>query len=286
MANKGVNFDRIRVNHEVPLQLLDKSFIFNDYDFILPHLLDEHEEYRQYAFKSKELSRYMVMDNSLHELGEAYDRDRLKYWVEKLTPKEFVVPDVWENKDATLANSYHYKVEKPFPSTTKMIAVVQGKSYEEAKDCYQQLRMQGYIKICFSYGATFYKNIFPHENEHVSRMMGRVFTIFKLYEEGVIEDHHSIHLLGCQLPQEFTFYKHFRPVESIDTSNPIMAALNGDRYEAYGLLTKPTPNLNNNFEQEINPTTLDLVRQNVILFRVLNGMQHYTEIQKFNNIIK
>ena len=26
------------------------------------------------------------MDNSLHELGEAYDYDRLKYWVNELKP--------------------------------------------------------------------------------------------------------------------------------------------------------------------------------------------------------
>ena len=35
------------------------------------------------------------MDNSLHELGEAYDFDRLKYWVNELEPDEFMVPDVW-----------------------------------------------------------------------------------------------------------------------------------------------------------------------------------------------
>ncbi len=34
------------------------------------------------------------MDNSLHELGEAYDHKRLLHWVKELEPNEFIVPDV------------------------------------------------------------------------------------------------------------------------------------------------------------------------------------------------
>ena len=33
------------VSHEVPRCLLNNSKEFNDYDYILPHLLDEDEEY-------------------------------------------------------------------------------------------------------------------------------------------------------------------------------------------------------------------------------------------------
>ena len=46
---------------------------------------------------AKEYGRYIIMDNSLHELGEAYDYDRLKYWIKELEPDEFIVPDVWMN---------------------------------------------------------------------------------------------------------------------------------------------------------------------------------------------
>ena len=30
----------IKVSHEVPINLLEKSKLFNDYDYCLPHLLD------------------------------------------------------------------------------------------------------------------------------------------------------------------------------------------------------------------------------------------------------
>ena len=32
------------------------------------------------------MGRYIVMDNSLHELGEAYNTERLMYWINELTP--------------------------------------------------------------------------------------------------------------------------------------------------------------------------------------------------------
>ncbi len=45
------------------------------------------------------------MDNSLHELGEAYSTDRLMYWVNKLEPNEFIVPDVWEDYSSSRTRS-------------------------------------------------------------------------------------------------------------------------------------------------------------------------------------
>ena len=45
------------------------------------------------------------MDNSLHELGEVYDTKRLLNWVNELEPNEFIVPDVWENANASVRNA-------------------------------------------------------------------------------------------------------------------------------------------------------------------------------------
>ena len=37
-----------KISHEVPLCLLELSKQFNDYDYCLPHLLDQDEEYKNY----------------------------------------------------------------------------------------------------------------------------------------------------------------------------------------------------------------------------------------------
>ena len=59
--------NRIKVSHEVPPVLLSLSKHFNDYDYMLPHLMDENEAYRDYFQLAKHNGRYIVMDNSLHE---------------------------------------------------------------------------------------------------------------------------------------------------------------------------------------------------------------------------
>ena len=86
----------MKVSHEVPLNLLDLSPKFNNYDYCLPHLLDKYDQYKDYFIEAKKQGRYIIMDNSLHELGEAYNTERLLHWIEILKPDEFIVPDVWE----------------------------------------------------------------------------------------------------------------------------------------------------------------------------------------------
>ena len=94
-----------KISHELPINMLDKSFEINDYEYCLPHLLDQNETYRKHFEDAKESGSYIIMDNSLHELGKAYDTKRLLYWIEHLEPNEFIVPDVWQDKIATLVNS-------------------------------------------------------------------------------------------------------------------------------------------------------------------------------------
>ncbi len=45
----------IKVSHEVPICLLEHSLKFNQYQYILPHLLDQNEQYREFFYKSKTL---------------------------------------------------------------------------------------------------------------------------------------------------------------------------------------------------------------------------------------
>ena len=175
----------VKVSHELPNNMLRMSKDINDYEYCLPHLLDNDNDwediYTDHFLKAKKEGRYIIMDNSLHELGEAYGEDRLLHWVNELKPNEFIVPDVWENQIATLTNASKWaKIELP-PEVTK-VAVVQAKSFEEASSCYSELRNLGYKKIAFSYGAQYYNDLFPHPNKLVGKMMGRIMTIHKLWD--------------------------------------------------------------------------------------------------------
>jgi hypothetical protein len=95
------------------------------------------------------------MDNSLHELGEPYDSERLAHWLYYFKPDEFIVPDYWQDKTATLVSAKEW-INKKYPDNTTPVAVVQGKNESEARECYRILKYQGYEKIAFSYGADWY----------------------------------------------------------------------------------------------------------------------------------
>ena len=261
----------IKVSHETPLCLLGDSKNFNDYDYCLPHLLDEEEGYEEYFRQAKEEGRYIIMDNSLHELGEAYNTERLMYWINELTPDEFIVPDVWQERDASVVNARKW-ASIELPEGVEKVAVVQATTIHEAATCYQTYKDLGYQKIAFSYGASYYNDIVPHPNHDLGKALGRLSVISALYKTKVISQRDRIHLLGCAVPQEFGWYKGYKCIESIDTSNPVMAALEGARYNAWGLDFKPKANMNDYYymlEEEVN---WDLLTDNLTKFRYINDL--------------
>ena len=261
----------IKVSHEVPRCLLEDSKQFNDYDYCLPHLLDEDEEYKEFFYKCKEEGRYIIMDNSLHELGEAYNSDRLIYWIKELKPNEFIIPDVWEDRNASVVNARKWASIK-LPKGVEKVAVVQAQTLHEAATCYQTYKDLGYQKIAFSYGASYYNDVCPHPNRDLGKALGRMYVIASLLKTNVILQNDKIHLLGCAVPQEFGWYKGYNCIESIDTSNPVMAALEDTRYNMWGLDLKPKANMNDYYymlEEEVN---WELLTDNLTKFRYINDL--------------
>jgi hypothetical protein len=262
---------KIKVSHEVPFCLLKQSREFNDYDYCLPHLMDENEEYRNFFYESKKMGRYIVMDNSLHELGEAYNTERLLHWVNEIKPQEFIIPDVWEDKDASVRNARQWsKVE--LPDGVMKVAVVQAKSMHEALLCTIAYKDFGYEKIAYSYGASYYNDICPHPNQDLGKAIGRFIAISSLYEQGILSKFDRVHLLGTASPIEFGMYKNIECIESIDTSNPIMAAIGEMPYTRMGLYKKPSANMNKYQDASIDFINEDLVEYNVEMFREINGL--------------
>jgi len=263
------------VNHEVPRCLLKVSPEFNEYDFCLPHLLDQDKDYLSYFKWAKEQGRYIVMDNSLHELkdingGHGYNHDRLRYWINELEPNEFIVPDVWMDCPKTVAQAKYWK-QYPYPTNTKPITVIQGHNEHEAYLCADLLYGLGYNKLCVSYGATWYNDFFPHSNVDMGKALGRVRFVQDLLQLKHLKGL-KLHLLGCTIPSEFGWYDNHPQIESIDTSNPVMAALEGIKYKEHGLNSKPKANMNDHFDMEYGELDYNMVSYNVKKFRKINNL--------------
>jgi hypothetical protein len=224
----------MKVSHEIPFAYLEQSLKFNDYDYLLPHLYDEYTEYREFFKREGKLNRrYIVMDNSLHELGVPYSKGRMISIIEEIKPDEFIVPDAWEDAITSMRQAKEWSFIE-LPEGVKKVAVVQGKSFNDVVKCYQTYKWLGYTKIAFSYGASYYNNIFPHPNKDIGKALGRQLVISQMIEMGLIGNSDEIHLLGCSLPQEFLYYKDVKQIKSMDTSNPVMAAFDGILYNDWG----------------------------------------------------
>jgi hypothetical protein len=261
----------MKVSHEVPRCLLTASPEFNDYDYALPHLFDQDEEYLQYFMDAKADGRYIIMDNSLHELGEAYDHERLRYWVNVIEPDEFIVPDVWMKCAETAAQAKYWKQFK-YPKKTKLTAVIQGENKNQAYLCANLLANLGYEKLCVSYGATWYNDFFPHTNADMGKALGRVRFVQGLLNLKQLKDI-KFHLLGCSIPQEFGWYDNNPRIESIDTSNPIMAGLEDVLYDERGLNVKPKANMNDYFNIDFDKFNYLSVLHNTNKFREINNIK-------------
>lgn len=266
---------KVKISHEVPFCLLEKSREFNDYDYMLPHLMDENEEYRNFFYESKKMGRYIVMDNSLHELGEAYNTERLLHWINEIKPDEFIVPDVWENYAESIRNARSWAgvfAGIMFPKNTTKVAVVQAKNIYEAGLCVQTYRDLGYKKIAFSYGAEYYHEMCPHPNKDLGKAIGRYMVISQFMNNKTLLPGDRVHLLGTASPIEFGMYKNIPCIESIDTSNPIMAAIGEMPYTKMGLHMKPIANMNKYQDISIDFVNEDLVEFNVEMFRQINNL--------------
>ena len=119
----------MKVSHELPIELFHKSYEWNDYDYCLPHLIDKYERYRLYFQKARLDQRFIIMDNGLFEGVKHTEQDLFdKMWIVK--PNVFVVPDEWNDSNATLRNAKHWITNRAIylPEGTELMAVCQGKT--------------------------------------------------------------------------------------------------------------------------------------------------------------
>lgn len=262
---------KIKISHEVPFILLEKSLDFCDYQYALPHLLESNEEYRNHFLKCKENGVEIYLDNSLHELGYAMDDATLIKWMEILEPSTFFIPDVWEEKDASVVNARRWATINVPEGVTKC-AVVQAKSQHEAMLCTQTYKDLGYKKIAYSYGASYYNEVCPHPNKDLGKAIGRFIVLSSLYEQRILTKFDRVHLLGTASPIEFGMYKNIECIESIDTSNPIMAGIERREYNLIGLDSKPKANMNDFQDKPLRWEQEDDILYNVKMFRKINGL--------------
>ena len=273
----------MQISHEVPIDLLPISYSFNSYCYCLVHLLPLHAKYREHYFNAVQNGRRVLLDNSIFELGEAYDSKEFANWIRELKPTEYIVPDCLEDATQT-KNNYVKFFEENTDLPGNVIAVVQGKTYEEIKELCMFFNNEKTVsKIAISFDYSYYlteecveSSKFLSVNTKTDKWWyfcyGRLSLIQKLVNDNAINTNKKIHLLGCSVPYEFSMYRYLdldQYVDTLDTSNPIVAGILGKRYTETGLDEKWGCKLVDYIDTELTSTQVKDIWYNVNMFKKL-----------------
>lgn len=112
-----------------------------DYHMFLTHMVEKYPLYEMTAQKSK---GYKILDNSLIELGDSVDIERVLSAAKRICADEIILPDAFQDGPRTLISvqeSLAY-LRKKYPQKNwpyKLMAVAQGRNEEEWYKCYREL---------------------------------------------------------------------------------------------------------------------------------------------------
>jgi len=250
----------MKISHELPLSLMHNAYKWNDYDYCLPHLIDKYDQYRIFFQKSRLDKRFIIMDNGLFE-GVNHTTEDLLDKINLVRPNVFVVPDAWNDANATLVNakSWIINYKKGLPKDVNLMAVCQGKDMTELITTYQTLVDLGYTHIAFNHSSIAYQQEYTGMDSLKAAMYGRMEFIRRLVANSSIRKDFYHHLLGCSLPQEFMSYSDWKFVKSVDTSNPILVGAEGGKYTNSGMTWKPKEKLEHYFEMNLDSKIEDII---------------------------
>lgn len=260
----------MRVAHEAPLCIFDVVQEHTDYDYALVHLFEENVDYFNKFKEAVAKGRHVILDNSVFELEEAFDSDRFLYWINKLQPTEFIIPDVLEDSYSTIQRLGEWLTlyQPQVTSGSKTIGVVQGNDFDDLVYCYEHVAPL-VDKVAISFDYSFMcpeKNYTPATRCEVF-MRSRQRLIKDLLKADVIDTSKPHHLLGCFLPQEFIAYKEYKWIDTIDTSNPVVHGINGIHYEGYGLKEKVKTKLIEYMNEQLTPDQVHAIMFNIAKFK-------------------
>lgn len=287
----------VELYHEMPLQMLlqgyeDKLGISGHYALV--HLYEKHKEYFEYSIQRLKQGRPVILDNSIFELGTAFDADRFAFWIKELVKYAgkgnvnrnllYIIPDVLDDYEGTVSQAKNF-LQKYEKLPGKKMAVAQGKTCSELLHCYQELNSltnldrTGISFNCEAYTSSS-KDSCAEDNyddwETTLKAWGSgrirfINTLLESYKE-LSELPSRLHLLGCSLPQEFKYYRGMDAIASIDTSNPVVHGIKGIAYTYAGLDRKESIKLADLFETNVITPQLDLIEWNTAVFRwFING---------------
>ena len=291
----------MKISHEFPLEFYLQGIAENntDYDYCLVHRYLDTPEYKSYMLHAKSVGREIILDNSLYELGEAFDQDIYIEVVKELKPTYCILPDVFNKKEENLNSqiSFYNKYSEVFKENNVLpMAIPHGVVISDIVESIKILKekLPENTKIAIPFGSEAFNNsskvegyISEDEVDYGPLRQAMNRNLFLSNYGNLLRDR-KIHLLGCKSLSEFSnwiddaFF-----IDSIDTSLPVTMTFEGNRFGTENLIDvgsckvlpnvyKPSFLIDKNFNNKdlINTTDLEDLVYNIKYFRdVVNSWQ-------------
>jgi len=220
-----------------PIKHLEDFSAKSDFDFCLAHIALESKEYRDYFKKQKKCGRFVLLDNSMYELGKSCDIKTMVELARELQPSEVVAPDVLGSREGTVANAMAFRKalvgrNRARNSDPLIMGVVQGKDLGEWLNCYRELWHCGVSTIGIPFKLQ-YLNFYMRDTATMMHnrlaVLSFIDSIFKVLPSI------PCHLLGLSDPIELKYAKKYSWVRSNDSSAAVVLGMRGIRLTDGGL---------------------------------------------------
>ena len=253
----------VQVSHEIPLSLIDEHQDFiSDYMFVLLHKILEDEQYANTVLDFSDHGEIIYLDNSCFELGESLDNKLLYEWYQRIEPEYVVLPDVLGDYRRTLQRSIEFADNYPEAIPNGM-PVIQGSTPDEMIDCYNE-----FINYSDKWGIIGIPFVYRWVDKDPTLQANERIKLLERMDRECIDRRFKHHLLGTWQAREFAHYRDYNWVHSVDTSNPVMAALDGTPYAGiHGLTQKPRSTFDSVYEMKEEDINMDLLYYNVDTFK-------------------
>lgn len=279
----------MKINSELPNCMLDVNNQLNEYDFVLFHLYESNERYREYYLNQRKIhpNRLMIFDNSAYEYyvkGEILDLHLYYEAICELCPDYYILPDVLMDKDKTIqgVDDFLHLYELGIALNTgksKPLAVAQGITPNELLDCLNIYKGLGITNVCIPFHNRFFYEMgqIVHKDiqQHFVDIYGSVLTEDHMYAMGRVQfiynniikisDFDYVHLLGSHCPFEKSMYSSV--IDSMDTGYPVKCAIVGEKLGKEKC--KPNVIIDEFLDKKLDKETIDLIKRNVTIFKEL-----------------
>lgn len=219
----------IRPAHILPIGRLIR---YTDMHMALTHLVESAGSRYNEFFKELPDSDYIILDNSVIELGEPVNLDRLLKAADTINADEIVIPDSYKNKEETIRLMYYYLdrlVNKNVPY--KIQVVPHGDNIQEWVKCYKEISSVNEVDVIGVPKVT--SSLMGGEYGRVS-----LLKVINMFKGNQIKKPH--HLLGIwNNPSALSTISHLNWIRSVDSAVAYATGVNGIKYDKYNGANRP-----------------------------------------------